>query len=100
MRSIIPTPINGWRVFWGEVGIIVLGVLIALGAQQLVEAINWRREVAGFRDAVREEVNLDLGTYPYRAKQKPCIIARLDELQRWLDGWREGRGRNCSARSE
>ena len=92
MPSIIPTPINGWRVFWGEVGIIVLGVLIALGAQQVVEAINWKREVAGFRDAVREEVNLDLGTYPYRARQKPCITARLDELQRWLDGWRDGRG--------
>ena len=92
MRSLIPTPINGWRVFWGEVGIIVLGVLIALGAQQVVEAINWKREVAGFRDAIREEVNLDLGTYPYRAKQKPCMTARLDELQRWLDGWRDGRG--------
>lgn len=70
----------------------MLGVLIALGAQQLVEAWQWRKEVAGFRDAVREEVNLDLGTYPYRAKQKPCIVARLDELQRWLDGWRDGRG--------
>ena len=85
-------PLRGWREFSGEVGIIVLGVLIALGAQQLVEAFNWKREVAGFRDSVREEVNLDLGTYPYRARQKPCIAARLDELQRWLDGWRDGRG--------
>lgn len=92
MRVTVPAPINGWRVFWGEVGIIVLGVLIALGAQQLVEAWQWRKEVAGFRDAVREEVNLDLGTYPYRARQKPCITARLNELQRWLDGWRDGRG--------
>ena len=58
----------------------------------MVEAFNWRREVAGFRDAVREEMNLDLGTYPYRAKQRTCIVARLDQLQRWLDGWREGRG--------
>ena len=85
-------PLRGWREFSGEVGVIVLGVLIALGAQQVVEAINWKREVAGLRDAVREEINLDLGTYPYRARQKPCIAARLDELQRWLDGWREGQG--------
>lgn len=92
MRFAIPSPINGWRIFWGEVGIIVLGVLIALGAQQVVEAFNWRKEVAGFRDSVREEMNLDLGTYPYRAKQKTCMTARLDELQRWLDGWRNGRG--------
>ncbi len=88
----IPKPLQGWRVFCGEVGIIVLGVLIALAAQQLVEAWQWRNEVAGFRDAVREEMELDLGTYPYRARQKPCITARLGELQRWLDGWRNGRG--------
>lgn len=85
-------PLHGWRAYWGEVGIVVLGVFIALGAQQIVEAIQWRYEVAGFRDDVREELNLNLGTYPYRAKQKPCITARLDELQRWLDGWREGKG--------
>ena len=90
LRSI--KPLHGWRAYWGEVGIVVLGVFLALGAQQIVEAIQWRYEVAGFREDVREEMNLDIGTYPYRAKQKPCIAARLDELQRWLDGWRAGRG--------
>lgn len=91
MKISAPTPIHGWRVFAGEVGIIVLGVLIALGAQQIVEAAQWRREVAGFRESVREEISINLGTYPYRAKQRPCIEARLDELQRWLDSWRDGR---------
>lgn len=87
----VPTPMNGWRPFWGEVGIIVLGVLIALGAQQIVEAIQWKREVAGFRTSVREEIAINLGTYPYRSKQARCIKLRLDELQRWLDGWRSGK---------
>ena len=27
----IPKPLHGWREFVGEVGIIVIGVLIALG---------------------------------------------------------------------
>jgi hypothetical protein len=90
VRFILPQPIHGWRAFWGEVGIIVLGVLIALAAQQVVETVNWRREVAGFRETVREEMAINLGSYPYRAKQKRCITARLDELQRWLDGWRVG----------
>ena len=69
----------------------MLGVGIALVAQQMVEAINWKREVAGFRDSIRDELGFNLGTYPYRAEQKPCIVARLDELQRWLDGWRAAR---------
>ena len=87
----LPKPLHGWREFAGEVGIIVIGVLIALGAQQLVEAANWRRDVADFRDSVRSEISRDLWTYPYRAAQKRCINARLDELQRWLDSWRAGR---------
>ena len=97
MRLRLFKPLHGWRAFWGEVGIIVLGVLIALAAQQLLEAANWRREVAGFRDSVRGEIELNLGTYPYRVKQKPCIAARLDELQRWLDGWRAGRPKRLTA---
>lgn len=31
----IPRPLHGWREFVGEVGIIVLGVLIALGFEQV-----------------------------------------------------------------
>ena len=91
MHFHLPKPLHGWRAFAGEVGIIVIGVLIALGAQQLVEAANWRREVADFRDSVRGEMSRDLWTYPYRGAQKRCINARLDELQRWLDSWRAGR---------
>ena len=35
----LPKPLHGWRAFLGEVGIIVLGVLIALGAESAVEAV-------------------------------------------------------------
>jgi hypothetical protein len=84
-------PPHGWNAVAWELAIVTLGVLIALGAQQIVEAMQWRREVAGFRDSVRGEIAINLGTYPYRAKQKPCIKRRLEELQRWLDGWRDGR---------
>ena len=33
MHFHLPKPLHGWREFAGEVGIIVLGVLIALGAE-------------------------------------------------------------------
>ena len=36
MHLQLPKPLHGWREFAGEVGIIVLGVLIALGLEQLV----------------------------------------------------------------
>jgi len=91
MHIHLPKPIHGWREFAGEVGIIVIGVLIALGCEQVVEAVHWQNEVVGFRDAVNGEIGVDLGTYPYRARQEACLHRRLDELERWLDSWRAGR---------
>jgi hypothetical protein len=91
MHVHLPKPLHGWREFAGEVGIIVLGVLIALTAEQVIEALHWRNEVAKFRSEVRQEVAIDLGTYKYRLRENGCVNRRLDELERWLDGWRSGR---------
>ena len=85
-------PPNGWNAVAWELLIVTVGVLLALGAQQLVERWQARREVAGFRNAVRDEIETNLDSYPYRAKQKACIDRRLNQLQAWLDGWRAGRG--------
>jgi hypothetical protein len=90
MHFHVPKPLHGWRAFLGEVGIIVIGVLIALSAEQLVETAHWRGEVAKFRRAVDSEIALDLGTYDYRMRENGCVERRLDELQAWLQGWRDG----------
>jgi hypothetical protein len=58
MHVELPKPLHGWRAFVGEVGVIVLGVLIALGAQQLVESLNWREKV----DAAVSDMNNELGS--------------------------------------
>jgi hypothetical protein len=58
MHVDLPKPLHGWRAFVGEVGVIVLGVLIALGAQQLVESLNWREKV----DAAVSDMNNELGS--------------------------------------
>jgi len=81
----VPSPLNGWRVFSGEVGIIVLGVLLALGAQQVVEAANWRREVSDFREAIDEELGKNLSIYNVRLEQNECVGKRLAELQQLAD---------------
>jgi hypothetical protein len=40
MHVHLPKPVHGWRLFAGEIGIIVLGVLIALGARQIVQSLQ------------------------------------------------------------
>lgn len=90
MQFHLPRPLHGWREFAGEVGIIVIGVLIALGAQQVAEAMQWRSQVGAFRAAVRQEVGWDLGTEVYRSREDGCVKARLDQLEQWLQGWQLG----------
>jgi hypothetical protein len=90
MHIHLPKPLHGWREFAGEVGIIVVGIMIALAGEQLVETLHWRSQVHDFRDAVRSEMSLNLGTYRFRTAENRCVEGRLDELQRWLDSWRAG----------
>ena len=91
MRMRLFKPLRGWRQIGGEVGIIVLGVLIALGAEQLVNAYNQRSELRELRAAVDNEIAYGLGTYDARLEQDSCLKARLTELSQWLKGWRDGK---------
>jgi hypothetical protein len=83
-------PPHGWRpVFW-ELGIVTIGVLLALGAQQLVETIHWNREVAHTRKALDAELAHNLAAFDYRISQRPCVAARLAELKQSLARQRQG----------
>jgi hypothetical protein len=87
-------PLKGWREFLGELGIIVLGVFIALGADQTLRTFNQRSEMRELRAAIDQEIALGIAMYDARLKQSPCADARLVELDRWLQGWREGKPQN------
>lgn len=85
-------PAHGWQDFTTELAIVVLGVLIALGAQQAVEAWQTRRDVADFREALRDELGRNLGAYQGRSEQSLCLKRRLDQLDGWQRDWRDGAG--------
>jgi hypothetical protein len=91
MHVHLPKPLHGWRAFFGEVAIIVLGVLIALAAEQAVESWRWHREVKETRLAADAELTHDLGVFKHRLGQKACVENRLADLDRWLQGWRDGK---------
>ncbi|MGZ3246395.1 MAG: hypothetical protein ACXWI4_07640 [Croceibacterium sp.] len=55
MHIHLPKPLHGWREFVGEVGIIVIGVLLALGAEQAVEALHHRSQVHEMAGKLRAE---------------------------------------------
>jgi hypothetical protein len=85
MHFHLPKPLHGWREFAGEVGIIVVGVLIALGAEQMVETIHWNHQVELERSALHREIVENLSAVQNRMVLEPCIDARLTEVQHLIE---------------
>lgn len=85
MHFHLPKPLHGWREFIGEVGIIVLGVLIALGAEQAIDGIHKRSEAREARSEIEAEVVTDLTRIKQRALNADCVDARLNEMDALID---------------
>ena len=80
-------PPHGWNAVAWELGIVTLGVLIALGAQQAVESINERREAAATRAAVIQEIEESLALLEMRRIAQPCVDRRLAEIRAIVEQW-------------
>ncbi|MEO7564737.1 MAG: hypothetical protein ABIR63_04730 [Sphingomicrobium sp.] len=74
-------PLNGWRQFIGEVGVIVLGVVLALGLEQVILQWNWTQKVKHSQTVLREELESDVLLAEERVAAKPCLMAQLDTLE-------------------
>jgi len=81
------SPPHGWRAVWWELGIVTLGVLVALAAQQLVEDFHNRRVARETRDALRDEIEDNLVSVQLRSTAARCVDRRLREVRQLLDEW-------------
>src|SRR4051794_36738783 len=81
MHFHLPKPLHGWREFAGEVGIIVLGVLIALGAEQVVQAVRQRSEARDAESEIRAELEQNIAKLKSRSAVRACVDKRIAELQ-------------------
>jgi hypothetical protein len=86
-----PKPIRNWRELLTEIGTIVLGVSIALAAEQMVEYFHWRHEVALAREALRDEISSIDRFYVRRIAIAPCVARQERETAAILDSL-EGKG--------
>src|ERR1700761_1104004 len=80
-----PKPWRGWPEFLKEIGTIVIGVLIALGAEQAVEALHWRHETHLAREALVFDFRRVIGFAAREDAASPCLAVRLDQLSAALD---------------
>jgi len=77
-----PKPIRNWREFFKEVGIIVLGVCIALAAEQGVEALRHRAQAREMTDKLLAESRENLTVSDYNIPQAEAAINHLDEVMK------------------
>jgi len=100
MQAHLPRPLHGWRAFLGEVGIIVLGVLIALAAGQVAERFHRADQARLAERAMRLELAEDDGPQAYaRVAIGRCLddqIARIhntaataaaEQLRKWASAY-------------
>lgn len=73
-----------WRDFAREILIVVLGVLIALGAQEIVNGWHDQSASAEARANIRAEIAENLGRMAQRDKTRACVDARLAEIAAFL----------------
>lgn len=82
-------PLHGWREFAGEVGIIVVGVLIALGAQQVVEDWQWRQKAAQTKQILDAELHRNAVSAYNWLTVAPCVDQQLNSIDKALSSARQ-----------
>jgi hypothetical protein len=80
MHFHLPKPLHGWREFVGEVSVIVLGVAIALAAEQVVEQAHWHNATREAVENMKQDAVGERYALLARYDQRDCIDRRLDEI--------------------
>ena len=80
-----PKPVHGWRELLSEIVVIVIGVSIALAAEQLVETLHWREQVQGAHKALAADMATVLGMAAEREGFSSCLDQHLNHLADDID---------------
>jgi hypothetical protein len=86
VRFRFPRPLHGWRALVGEIGVIVVGVLIALTAEQLVQQWHDRGDLHEAQQQMLLEMRDDNLPQAYaRVAMAPCLDYQLTAITRAAD---------------
>ena len=103
MHFHLPKPLHGWREFAGEVGIIVVGVPIALGAQQVVESLQWAHKSRSAKSELHQQMAFAWVLGEEREALHQCADDYLSDLAKDVVSspplWHPVPANYCGARS-
>lgn len=81
-----PKPFHGWRELAKEVGVIVIGIAIALSGEQLIERLHRHSEVVEARKALRSEIAANASAARFNVEYERCLSADLALFDAWAKG--------------
>ncbi|MDB5476264.1 MAG: hypothetical protein JWP49_1775 [Phenylobacterium sp.] len=76
-----PKPVHSWRELLTEIGVVVIGVLIALSAEQAVEWLHWREKAHHAEQSIRQDLALAADIASERVAVGRCLDERLLRLR-------------------
>jgi hypothetical protein len=86
-----PKPVHNWREFLSEISVVVVGIVIALAGEQIVETIGHDHQVSIGERALRADYTKFVQNQAEHAAASTCVAKRLAELRAIVDdGARSG----------
>ncbi|MEO5629780.1 MAG: hypothetical protein ABIQ62_08450 [Thermomonas sp.] len=76
------SPSMGWRAFWSEILIVVLGVVIALAANEAVQNWTWNNKVQDAEARLQGDIAWAFLWAAEKSVSQPCIDAQLAAMGR------------------
>jgi hypothetical protein len=86
MEIHVPKPVHGLREAAREIGVISIGILIALGGEQTIEWLHRRAQVAEARETLVVEIAENAARARFNIEHERCLGVRLDQIAAWIDG--------------
>lgn len=86
-----PKATHTFRELLTEIGVVVIGVAIALAGEQTVEALRNHERAANARASIRAEIAYNLGQMEVRNATEGCVTKRLDEVDALIASFSAGK---------
>jgi hypothetical protein len=80
-----PKPAHSWRDFLSEIGVVVVGILIALSGEQLIEMLHWHHQVKDAETGLTHELASNIEDSIALMRTMVCLERRLDEISSVID---------------
>ncbi len=75
-----PKPVHNWRELLTEIGVIVVGIVIALSGEQIVEAFHWSHQIEVGEASLKDNFVRVVDNAAELEAQKDCVSNRLAQL--------------------